>query len=61
MLLISYLRLLFDDQGQWGKNAEEEVLATIKNVFTYFPHVVSQNQVLYCDADNRMVWVLNSM
>ncbi|KIJ89505.1 hypothetical protein K443DRAFT_117890, partial [Laccaria amethystina LaAM-08-1] len=52
--------LLFDDQGQWGKN-EEEVLATIKNVFTYFPHVVSQNQVLYCDADNRMVWVLNSM
>jgi len=32
-------RLLFDDQGQWGKNAEEEVLATIKNVFTYFPHV----------------------
>jgi len=45
-MLISYIRVMFDSQGQWLKNGEKQI-TTVKNILKYFPHIVSRSQVLY--------------
>ena len=45
-MLISHVRVMFDSQGQWSKNAEEQ-MTTIENILKYFAHIVSKNQALY--------------
>ncbi|KIJ95316.1 hypothetical protein K443DRAFT_108952 [Laccaria amethystina LaAM-08-1] len=60
-------KVMFDYQGQWSKNAEEQ-MTTIKNILKYFPHIaalgfeqkVSQGPVglmpFLHDADNGLLW-----
>ena len=45
-MLISHVRVMFDSQGQWSKNAEEQ-MTTIENILKYFANIVSKNQALY--------------
>ena len=45
-MLISHVRVMFDSQGKWSKDAKEQS-TTIKDILNWFPHIVSRNQVLY--------------